>query len=278
MRRNSHLQVVYLRSLALLNKNPPLPLRHEQHMFKFMIAFASCFTHIKKDRRWTLNSNYVYKCVVLCSTNENLMTKYLSVEAVRFLEIVPGRVLTISSLLSEQDLKKPPLRAILGGRFASAGWGLEASSEISFIDWSLGLEFTDLCFGDGGEVVLLSLSHAQFEYPSQRSLLQVPASCVRDVQTCKDQEFSSPVSFKSKPAQAQCLWWNLEQELCHTPPSWHASSSDFSNWRQRYLRHGGSCCHIRGLLYHVALPQKLPKYTSILTHELFTECQEVNRL
>jgi hypothetical protein len=49
------------------------------------------------------------------------MTKDLSVEAVRFLEIVPGRVLTISGLLAEQDLKKLPLRAILGGRFASAG-------------------------------------------------------------------------------------------------------------------------------------------------------------
>jgi len=49
------------------------------------------------------------------------MTKDLSVEAVRFLEIVRGRVLTISSLLAEQDLKKLPLRAILGGRFASAG-------------------------------------------------------------------------------------------------------------------------------------------------------------
>jgi hypothetical protein len=49
------------------------------------------------------------------------MTKDLSVDAVRFLEMVPGRASTISSVLAEQDLKKPPLRAILGGRFASAG-------------------------------------------------------------------------------------------------------------------------------------------------------------
>jgi hypothetical protein len=85
------------------------------------------------------------------------MTKDFSVEAVRFLEIVPGRVLTISSLLAEQDLKKPPRRAIWAGALHRQVDGFKLArrfrSSIEAWGWSL--------LGDGGEVVLLSLSHAQ---------------------------------------------------------------------------------------------------------------------